>query len=279
MQFCNITADIPYKYLYIYSIEGRIKPDLEIFGSDFIGNWEEDNFSFLFFKNPSYEKIEMLLDTQPGLILIDKHEMTYDRWQGKTFSPVNIGRFSITTPWDRHCNPDRKVNIIIDPGVVFGAGTHPTTHDCIEALELAFAEFSIETVIDLGTGTGLLSIVAAYLGSQRTIAVDINYLSADTAKKNILLNAMEDRIITVQGLAQEFIKFPADLLIANIHYDIICQLVQAEEFLDKKLFILSGLLKNEAEEIESCLFKLPVKIINRWEHAGIWKTFLGKIVQ
>ncbi|MBU3950160.1 MAG: 50S ribosomal protein L11 methyltransferase [Proteobacteria bacterium] len=275
MRLNNITADNPYKYLYIYSIEGRVKHDSEIFDSDFIGNWEEDNFSFLFFKHSSYAKIEMLLDTQPGLALIDKFEMTYEEWQGKMSSPLNIGQFSITTPWETYCSLESKINIIIDPGVVFGTGAHPTTHDCIEALESAFSGEQIDTVIDLGTGTGLLSIVAAYLGSNKVLAVDINYLSVATARNNILLNTMEDRIIPVQGLAQDFINLPADLLIANIHYDIMKQLVQAEGFLTKKYFILSGLLNNEAEEIEVYLSQLPVKIINKWEHAGIWKTILG----
>ena len=156
-----MTENNPYKHLYVYSLEGRVKPDFKIFGSDYIGNWEEDNFSFLFFKSSSYRKIEMLLDIQPGLTLIDKYEMTYDEWQGKTSFPLNIGRFSITLPWDTYSNPENKINIIIDPGVVFGTGAHPTTHDCIEALELAFFGEQIETVVDLGTGTGLLSIIAA----------------------------------------------------------------------------------------------------------------------
>nr|CBX30981.1 hypothetical protein N47_E44930 [uncultured Desulfobacterium sp.] len=183
MPLINMTEDIPYKNLYIYSIEGRVKPDFKIFGSDFIGNWEEDNYSFLFFKNPSYGKIEMLLDNQPYLILIDKYEMSYDEWQGKSSFPLNIGRFNIISPWNTSCDTERKTKIIIDPGVVFGTGTHPTTHDCIEALELAFDGEQIKTVVDLGTGTGLLSIVAAYLGDCKIVAVDINYLSAETAKK------------------------------------------------------------------------------------------------
>lgn len=271
-----MTADNPYKQLYVYSIEGRVKPDIKIFGSDFIGNWEEDNFSFLFFKSSSCGKIEMLLDAQPDLTLIDKYEMTYDQWQDKTSFPMNIGRFSITTPWDANSNTENKINIMIDPGVVFGSGTHPTTHDCIKALELVFAKEQIETVLDLGTGTGLLSIIAARLGGNKVIAVDINFLSAGTARKNIVMNSLEEKIISIQGLAQDFIELPSGLLIANIHYDIMKQLVKADGFLNQKHFILSGLLKNEAEKIDFYLSKLPVKIINKWEHAGIWSTFLGK---
>ena len=272
----DMIADNPYKDLYIYYLAGRINSDNGIFGSEFIGNWQEDDFSFLFFKTPSGKKIEEILSAHPGLTLIDNYQMTYEEWQGEMPFPLNIGRFVITTPWELSDNTGKGIKIILDPGVVFGTGTHPTTHDCIEALEIAFSNENIELAVDLGTGTGVLSIASAYLGAKKILAADINYLAVSTAGRNFSLNGMQDRILPVQGLAQDYIELPADLLIANIHNDIMKILIRSEGFLNKKCFVLSGLLKSEAKEIDFQLSKLPVKIIQRWECNGIWHTFFGK---
>lgn len=271
-----MAADNPYKDLYIYYLEGRINPDHRIFGAEFIGNWEEDNFSFLFFKTPSREIINEILLVHPGLRLIDNYQMTYGEWQGEMPFPLNVGRFIITAPWTLSDNIDKGIKIILDPGVVFGTGTHPTTHDCIEALEMAFSNENIESALDLGTGTGVLAIAAGHLGAKKIIAADINYLAVNTARRNFFLNGMQDKILSVQGLAQDFIELPSDLLIANIHHDIMKSLIRSKGFLNKKCFILSGLLKSEAKEIELQLSKLPVKIVQKWYCNGIWNTFFGK---
>jgi ribosomal protein L11 methyltransferase len=272
----KMVADNPYRDLYIYYLDGRLSSAHKTFGSEFIGNWEEDNFSFLFFKRPSGKTIEEILSAQPGLTLIDDYQMSYEEWQGEMPFPIKIGHFVITTPWELKDNAPRDIEIILDPGVVFGTGTHPTTQDCIEALELAFLNEKIESAVDLGTGTGILAIAAAYLGAKKILAADINYLAVNTARKNFLLNRMQDRILPVQGLAQDFIELPADLLIANIHYDIMKILIRSDGFLNKKCFVLSGLLKSEAKEIGFQLSKLPVKIMQKWECNGIWHTFFGK---
>jgi ribosomal protein L11 methyltransferase len=273
----NRIADNPYKDLYIYYLEGRLNPDHGISGAEFIGNWEEDNFSFLFFKSPSREKIEEILLTHPYLTLIDNFQMRYDEWQGEMSFPINIGRFVITTPWTISDNTGNGIKILLDPGVVFGTGTHPTTHDCVEALETAFSCEKIESAVDLGTGTGVLAMVAVFLGAKKVLAADTNYLAVKTARRNFFLNGMEDRVMPVQGLAQDYIDLSADLLISNIHYDVMKTLIGSEGFLNKKCFILSGLLKSEAKDIELLLSKLPVKLVRKWDCNGIWHTFLGLV--
>ena len=80
-----------------------------------------------------------------------------------------------------------------------------------------------------------------------------------------------------QGLAQEIVAVDAELVIANIHYPVMKGLIASEGFLSKKGFILSGLLRSQAREIEAELSRKPVKIIKKWELEGIWYTFFGKI--
>ncbi len=192
----------PYTDLYIYYIKGRLKKGGDVTGGNFIGNWEEDDFSFLFFSKASDEKVEKLLSEQPQLTLIDKYHMTYDQWQGVTLSPFKAGRFCITPPWHRINAHNDELLLILDPGVVFGAGTHPTTRDCLEALECVYSDTKPQTVLDLGTGTGLLALASQRLGSRNTLAVDVNFLAAQTAKRNIRLNGMENKVLVVQGKAE-----------------------------------------------------------------------------
>jgi len=134
-------------------------------------------------------------------------------------------------------------------------------------------------VLDLGTGTGLLSLAAARLGSRRVVAVDLNLLAAKTAVKNVQLNQLQDRVVVVQGNAEDIIDYPADLVIANIHYDVMRHLINAEGFVEKKRFILSGLLRSEAKDVADRLVRHPVQILKQWTRDGIWHTFYGKTEQ
>ncbi len=83
----------------------------------------------------------------------------------------------------------------------------------------------------------------------------------------------------VQANAEGVMAYPADLLIANIHYDVMRRLINAKGFLDKKRFILSGLLRGEAKDIADSLARYPVKILKQWAREGIWHTFYGKTEQ
>jgi ribosomal protein L11 methyltransferase len=267
--------------LFIYYLKGRLKTESGLFRTNFIGNWQENDDSFLFFSSPASRQIENLLSHQRQLSYVDSYEMSYDQWLGEVFSSFEHGKFRITPTWEsgEGGTAGDKIRILLDPGLVFGTGTHPTTRDCLEALEAAASSGEINTVLDLGTGTGLLSLAAARLGSKRVIAVDLNFLAAKTTARNVQLNQLEDRVITVQGKAEDFIAYPADLIIANIHYDVMRHLIKAKGFIDKKRFILSGLLRSEAKDIADSLARYPVKIIKQWTHDGIWHTFYGEMEQ
>ena len=273
--------DSPYKDLYIYYLQGRLKPDKKIFRSNFIGNWQEDEFSFLFFSKPSRSEVEKMLISHPELTLVDEFYMTYDQWQGGKITPFEVGRFRIIPSWQKQSNqmkpcPD-ALSIILDPGVVFGAGTHTTTQDCLEALELIFSREKIDSVLDLGTGTGLLALAASRLGCKNILAVDFNFLAARTALRNVRLNQLQDQIIIVQGRAEDFIDSASDLVIANIHYDVMKHLIASPGFFNNKWFVLSGLLRSQATDLLYELSQNRVRILKKWERDGIWHTFLGKI--
>ena len=272
--------DAPYKDLYIYYLQGRLKADQKIFSNNFIGNWQEDEFSFLFFSKPSRDEVEKILTLHPELTFVDEFYMTYNQWQGGEIIPFEVGRFVIIPSWQKQFKKmdscRNQLTIILDPGVVFGAGTHTTTQDCLNALELVFSREKIESVLDLGTGTGLLALAASRLGCNNILAVDFNFLAASTALRNVRLNRLQNHIIIVQGRAEDFIDSPSDLVIANIHYDVMKHLIASPKFFNNKWFILSGLLRSQARDLLYELSKNRVRIVKKWERDGIWHTFLGK---
>ncbi|MGD2184693.1 MAG: 50S ribosomal protein L11 methyltransferase [Desulfobacterales bacterium] len=204
--------------------------------------------------------------------------MSYEQWQGTRFHSFDQGCFRIIAPWqDAAILKDGQLPIFLDPGVVFGTGSHPTTQDCLEAVELACRQKPPERVLDLGTGSGLLALAAARLGCKLNLAVDVNLLAAQTAAKNVRLNRLKNQIAVVQGDAEDFIECPADMLIANIHFSVMQKLIKANGFQTKQRFILSGLLCSEAKQIQIDLEHASAKIIKSWTREGIWHTFYGEI--
>jgi ribosomal protein L11 methyltransferase len=280
--------DNPYGDLHIYYLQGRVTNENCLIGDGYIGNWEEDGHSFLFFKDPSPQVIEALVIREPQLIFLDQFEMTYDEWHGGSVAPFTTGSISVIPPWWRPPEPEGKEQqggigpiedtpLLLDPGVVFGTGFHPTTRDCIQALEMLAGMAGFDTLIDIGTGSGLLALAAVKLGGRRALAVDCNLLAVQTAQRNIRLNKMEDRVVAVQGEAENFIDFPRDLMISNIHYDVMNRLINNGGFLLNGYFILSGLLRSQAIRIERKLCDYPVEIIQKWDADSIWHTYLGRV--
>lgn len=265
----------PDSLLYIYYIGGTVPAHHVIDAANYIGNWVEDDFSFLFFTQPSRERVLEILAGFPLLELLDEYEMTYAQWQGGVIEPIRIGRFLLNPTWIKASPGEKDVAITLDSGVVFGNGTHPTTQACLEAIEIACAGNKAHTMLDLGSGTGVLALAAAKLGCEKILAVDYNYLAAQTARVNVALNNLDDTILVINGRAEEHTGVATDLLVANIHYDVMKDLVRTEGFLAQKWFVLSGLLASEAEKILDYLRSQPVLILKKWNQDDIWHTILG----
>ncbi|KJR43985.1 Ribosomal L11 methyltransferase [Candidatus Magnetoovum chiemensis] len=266
----------PYEYLWIYYLKGTLKLK-ETLKNSFIGNWEEDGFSFLFFSEPSDQIVERIIAEDRDLELIDKYEMTGEAWHGEPIESYRSGIFCISPPWKiPYINEPNLKHILLDPCVVFGTGRHPTTEDCLKYIEYLCSNEQIETVIDIGTGTGLLAIAAAMAGCKKILAIDFNLLAVKTAQNNIKLNSLEDKILAVQARGEDFILIPSDLLIANIHYDVMRHLLENPHFLDHKWFILSGLLKSEVNKVIDKLNQKNIRIVEISSKEGVWNTILAE---
>jgi ribosomal protein L11 methyltransferase len=155
------------------------------------------------------------------------------------------------------------------------AGIRPP-EDCLLLIHRLFEREQIDSVLDIGTGTGLLSLGAAALGCRHVLACDFNHLAVKTALRNIALNQFQDRALAFQARGEQIMDIPCDLLVANIHYDIMRQMIELPGLLEKKWFILSGLLNSEAKKVMQSLSMKKVHVVERRCPDGIWNTILGR---
>ncbi|MBU2451916.1 MAG: 50S ribosomal protein L11 methyltransferase, partial [Proteobacteria bacterium] len=256
----------------IPSVDERIQRN-----EDFLGTWVDEQISFLFFSSAADGAVETILEKNQGLSLIEKYEMTGEQWHGDKIEPYYVNDLCIYPPWNKPDSTDETIKgILLDPGVVFGTGRHQTTEDCLYLIHRLCRSQRIQTVLDIGTGTGLLSLGAAALDCKRVMACDFNHLAVKTTLNNIRLNGFEDRVLAFQAKGEEVLSIPCDLLVANIHYDVMQHLIESPFLLEKKWFILSGLLNSEAKKVLASLSKKAVHIVERRCPDGIWNTILGK---
>lgn len=269
---------VPGEHIYIYYFKGRADTYHADLGEWFIGNWEEDDCSFLFFSAPAEKEIQCFLKKHSQLSLVDTFDMPYREWQPMDGLPLTAGGFCIYPPWMNLPPAADSRPLVLDPGLVFGSGFHATTHDCLEALEVICYNNTqkIKTAIDIGTGTGLLAIAAALRGVLKVIGVDNNFLAVETARHNAGLNNVNDRVVVIKGSALEPAYRQADLLMANIHYEVMEAVIDSSLFLNSRWFILSGLLRTPAQKAITRLNELSADIIKIWNSDEIWYTVLGR---
>ncbi|MFH2093808.1 MAG: 50S ribosomal protein L11 methyltransferase [Pseudomonadota bacterium] len=268
----------PYQNLYIYYFNGLPKIEKAIENNrHFLGTWEDDDIAFLFFSTRCDQLVDIILEKNNTIELVDIYEMTGEQWHGDKIEPYYVNDLCIYPPWHPPEKSDPGIKeIIMDPGVVFGTGRHQTTEDCLHLIHRLFAREKIGSVLDIGTGTGLLSLGAAALGCPQVMACDFNHLAVKTTLNNIRLNRFEERVLAFQARGEQIMDIPCDLLVANIHYDVMRHMIELPSLLEKKWFILSGLLNSETKKVLASLSEKNVHIIERRCPDGIWNTILGR---
>lgn len=268
----------PEDLLYIYELAGTVDRPEASFQQELLAHWREGDSTFLFFSGPAAAEIQTFLAGHPGLSLLRTHEITYRDWQaGEALEPLEIGRLRIIPLGHTVPSGDPQIPIIIDPGVVFGSGQHPTTRDSLRALLRVFDEETPARVLDLGTGTGILAVAAVKLGAQEVCAVDWNPACVANARRNAALNGLADRIRVWEGAAENRIAEQSDLLLANLHFAVVEDLVQRSAFYEKPWVIVSGLLRSEARTVKTRLLQRPgFTLVREWETDDTWFTLLGR---
>lgn len=186
------------------------------------------------------------------------------------FDILNIGeKFVIVPTWREYENEENKYVINIDPGMAFGTGGHETTSLCIKNLEKYVKPH--DNIIDVGCGSGILSIAASYLTDGEIKAVDLDKLAVDVSRENFALNNLENRITVEEAslLTKETKKY--NVIIANILAHIIeLMLDDAYNLLeDGGYYITSGIIKDKKDELLEKMLERGFKLVeetsdNEW---------------
>ncbi len=191
-----------------------------------------------------------------------------DNWK-KYFKPIEVGsRLAVCPSWEQYNNADMRTVIGIDPGAAFGTGTHDTTRLCLNVLDKYCADG--KTVLDIGSGSGILSIAAVMLGCSRAVGVDIDAMAVKVAKENAELNGVSDRTEYLCGNLTEQINGKFDIVCANIVADVIISLCDnVLDFIkDGGMFICSGIIDSREQDVLNKLGEIGLEACERFESAG-----------
>ena len=207
-------------------------------------------------------------------IIIDEKHVNQAYWEQiwKThFSILPIlDKLVIKPVWQELDDKDDRIVINLDPGMAFGTGHHPTTRMCLE--ELSRQELTGKSILDIGSGSGILSIAAVKLGALSCIGIDIDENAIDSALNNIEMNGVSENITLQTGVLDDLDStFKYDVIVANITAQIIINLIPSiSSYLKPNgIVITSGILSELFPEVENTFNQLGFEC-SSFINSGDW---------
>ena len=196
--------------------------------------------------------------------LCQTEEIREDQWVNawkEFYKPEKLGERIVVKPtWEEYTPAPGEIVIDLDPGMAFGTGGHATTKNCLRLLE---KEISVgKTVLDIGTGSGILAICSAKLGAASVLAVDIDEDAVKIAEENMAQNGVADVVTAQCGDLLETVTGQYDVIIANIVADVIIQLLEnIERFLAAGgVFIVSGIIDTREEDVQAAIERTSLHV-------------------
>lgn len=192
----------------------------------------------------------------------------------KFFKCTEIGEKLVVRPsWENYDNKSNRKVLSIDPGAAFGTGTHATTSLCLAILERYVNENS--TVLDIGCGSGILSIASVLLGAKYSDGVDIDEQSVKVAKENAELNGVSDKTNYIVGNLAEKIDGKYSIVCANIVADIIIELLEnvSNYMTEDGIIVTSGIIDMRETDVLSAFDKFGFKIVEELKRDN-WCAFV-----
>lgn len=186
-------------------------------------------------------------------------------WENEGFTPIIIGKELTVKSWkDKNQLPKTQYNILLHPQMAFGTGHHRTTLMMMKKILENRNIVAGNRIADIGCGTAVLSILAAKLGAEKVLGVDIDYVAAQSARFNIALNKVTKKINIECGTATLLEKNKYRIILANIHKNIIINDLDAYSYAleDGGILLCSGFYKSDLCEIEKEANKRGFRLTN-----------------
>ncbi len=195
-----------------------------------------------------------------------------DIWR-KHYRPMDMGKVVIKPEWVDYIAKENQIVVTIDSNMAFGTGEHETTSMCIDFLSML--DLNGKSVIDIGTGSGILGITAVKLSASKAVMTDIDEVAVKVAKHNAEINGVYDKcLITLDNLLSSSDSV-GDVVVANITADIL--IVLSKDILShlktSSKLILSGILREKASEVIETYLPLGFKLL-KTESKGEWVALL-----
>ena len=193
----------------------------------------------------------------------------------KYFNPINVGEKLLIRPvWRDDYKAEGRIVLNLEPGLAFGTGTHETTRLCLEALEKYIKKGN--KMLDVGCGSGILSVAALLLGAESAEGIDIDEMAVKASRENAKLNQVDDRYTGIKGNLADKVEGTYDVITANIVADAIILLSEdIEKHMDENtIYIMSGIIDTRLDDV---LVALPesLEIIDKYEEKG-WLCLVAK---
>ena len=223
---------------------------------------------------PVLEQLKLLLPEADVEVVSVEQSDWANNWK-KYYKPIRVGKSIVIKPsWEPYEKQDGDVIVELDPGMAFGTGTHETTRMCMELLERFVTPET--TVLDVGCGSGILSITSLLLGAKSIVGVDIDPVAVDVAVENGERNGFcPPRYVIKKGNLADEIEGMFDIAAANIVADAIKMLApDVKRFIKPDgYFICSGIIEDRIDDVKECLNSLGYNIIEVLRQ-GEWAAML-----
>ncbi|HZK35153.1 MAG TPA: 50S ribosomal protein L11 methyltransferase [Bacillota bacterium] len=214
-----------------------------------------------------------------GSLAIEMVNVKEEDWSSswkKYYKPIRVSdRIVIKPSWESYTQREGEQVLSLDPGMAFGTGSHETTMLCLQAIDKNIRPGS--KIIDLGCGTGVLSIASLLLGAKSVTAIDHDSKAVEVAKENASLNRVEDRMSIIHGDLLDKVEGRYDIVVANIIADVIINLTgYITDYMEPDgLFISSGIILDRLLETISAIENAGLEIIQRKE-IGEWAMVVAR---
>lgn len=187
------------------------------------------------------------------------------------YKPFKIGKIVIVPAWEKYQAQDGEIIVTMDPGMAFGTGTHETTRLIIGLLQKYVK--AGDSLLDVGTGSGILAICGAKLGANECYAYDIDPMSVRVANENIKDSGLEGKIVCEQSdLLKQAYKMAGgyDIVCANIVADIIIRMTpDVSDFMnDKTVLLASGIISERCDDVVNCFENNGFRVVEVAEDNG-----------